>query len=297
MMSNMKLVVLMMVVLHKTCMSQTVTGPYQGETSLYCNYIFENITTEGIRMSWWKNDSGKPKVMCNFGQKQKMEEDLVCNGSKCSCNGTNFGITLVLKNLTLKDAGLYFCEVWSEGSNEHARDSVNLSVAAKPSVQTFTSKEDNSFVFNASGWFPKPSVRWTDEKNQDWTHSAVTKITEGKDGLYNIDTVLHTTRTLHTAKLHLSYINPNTGEEQTDVLQRDAVTVQNLTVWIIVGSSTGIVVGAFIAIAARKCQHKISSGGAHDPLEGADESFSGSTPPRLPQSSSYESLDGTRPVM
>ncbi|KAI1883801.1 hypothetical protein AGOR_G00235470 [Albula goreensis] len=287
--SNMKLAILMVVILHQACISQTalyvvipkpnVTGPYQGEVSLYCTYIFENITTEGIRLSWWKNDSGKPKAMCNSknGQTQKMEEDLVCNGSKCSCLGTNFGITLVMKNLTLKDAGLYICEVWSEGSNEQSQGSVNLSVVAKPSVQTFTSKEDNS-----------------------WTHSAVTKITEGKDGLYNIDTVLHTNRTLHTAKLHLSYINPYTGEEQTDVLQREAVTVQNLTVWIIVGNCTGIVVGAFIAISARKCLHKISSGGAHkgyDPLEGADESFSGSTPPRLPRSASYESLDGRRPAM
>ncbi|KAG9329780.1 hypothetical protein JZ751_029626 [Albula glossodonta] len=105
-----------------------------------------------------------------------------------------------------------------------------------------TSTEANSFSFQSSGWFPKPSILWTDEKNQEWTHSAFINISKGKDGLYNIDTVLHTTRTLHTAKLHLSYINPYTGEKQTDVLQRDGVT----------GEHNG-----------------------YDPLEGADESFSG----------------------
>ncbi|KAG9329781.1 hypothetical protein JZ751_029627, partial [Albula glossodonta] len=133
-------------------------------------------------------------------------------------NGKTFGSRDSFKNLALKDAGLYFCEVWSEGSNEHARDSVNLSVAAKPSDMDLTSMEANSLSFQSSGWFPRPSVHWTDERNQDWTDSAVINIIKGKDGLYNIQTVLQTNRTLHRAKLHLSYINPYTGEEQTDVL-------------------------------------------------------------------------------
>ncbi|KAI1894806.1 hypothetical protein AGOR_G00119540 [Albula goreensis] len=161
-----------------------------------------------------------------------------------------------------EDAGLYICEVWSGGYSLHGQDSVNLSVAAKPSVLDFVSKESNSLSFNSYGWFPKPHIFWTDRNNMSMI--ANTNISQGKDGLYSIQTVLHPDTNHKTYKLHLMFISPHSGKNQTEVFMQKAAVAdscQRITTTgsIILGVFVGF--GIIVAVAVHKCWGQNSTGG------------------------------------
>ncbi|KAJ8332982.1 hypothetical protein SKAU_G00418780 [Synaphobranchus kaupii] len=50
--------------------------------------------------------------------------------------------------------------------------------------------EDTFLSFDSAGWFPEPSVFWTDENDRNVTEGTETNIALGEDGLYRIRTAL-----------------------------------------------------------------------------------------------------------
>ncbi|XP_036374427.1 V-set domain-containing T-cell activation inhibitor 1-like isoform X2 [Megalops cyprinoides] len=237
-MSSMNLLILTLILFHSFMVESAVhvyiskpnvTGPYlepEG-TVLPCLFHFDQIVPlKNICLTWWRNDTGQHSVVYDFenGQRQKQKEDpAYSNRTDLFYKLTEGDASLTMQKLTLQDAGLYICEVWSCGSSP-GQGRVNLSVAARPSTLDFISKEDKTLSFSSSGWFPRPSVLWTDMNNQ--TVSDVTKIniTQGKDGLYSIYTVLYTDTHRYSRKLHLRYINPYIGNEITEFFLQQATS-------------------------------------------------------------------------
>ncbi|KAG7456310.1 hypothetical protein MATL_G00250460 [Megalops atlanticus] len=268
-----------------------VTGPYlepEG-TVLPCLFHFDQIVPpKNICLTWWRNDTGQHSVVYDFenGQRQKQKEDpAYSNRTDLFYKLMDGDASLTMQNLTLQDAGFYICEVWSFGSSP-GQGRVKLSVAASPSTLDFISKEDKTLSFSSSGWFPRPSVFWTDENNQTVSDVTKTNITQGKDGLYSIYTVLYTDTHQYSRKLHLRYINPYTGNEVTKFFLQQAT-----------GSGSGVILPVIFGLIP--CGVLISISVVVFVIKKYNcQRSSEDSPPLLPSTSnSCSSVEDSRPLL
>ncbi|KFO20804.1 Butyrophilin-like protein 3 [Fukomys damarensis] len=97
-------------------------------------------------------------------------------------------VSLVLKNITLSDAGLYGCWFNSQTYDREAIWELKVSALGSTPVISVMGYGDGGIqlLCQSSGWFPKPTVKWKGPKGQ--VLSSGYKTNSDRNNLFNVET-------------------------------------------------------------------------------------------------------------
>ncbi|KAK3523366.1 hypothetical protein QTP86_029846, partial [Hemibagrus guttatus] len=134
-----------------------------------------------------------PVLLYKNRQVQKSPVDVQYQGRVFLLGDLEKGdISLKLKNLTLADRGDYMCHVSRD--NWYDKATVSLSVRAMGSTPLISIKEAGGGQVNISckshGWFPVPSIIWTDKDGRHLKHLSTDKFTNNSEGCVDVSSWL-----------------------------------------------------------------------------------------------------------
>ncbi|XP_041429535.1 butyrophilin subfamily 2 member A2-like isoform X2 [Xenopus laevis] len=147
--------------------------PIGSDATLHC-YLVPEMNAENMEINWFKPSYIPYVHMYNRGEedKSKQMEQFVNRTEFLKQNITRGGVALLIRNVTFKDLGKYYC--YFESDYHHGRTIIQLNGTAIGTAPNILYSEQNDFVVcNSSGWFPRPHVTWTDSAgnllNASWT--------------------------------------------------------------------------------------------------------------------------------
>ncbi|XP_041429533.1 butyrophilin-like protein 1 isoform X2 [Xenopus laevis] len=151
----------------------SVSVPIGSDATLYCNRVPE-MNAENMEINWFRTSYIPYVHMYNRGAEDKSKQMAqFANRTKLlKQNITRGGMALLIRKVTIKDLGKYYC--YFESDDHHGKATVELKGTVIGSVPNVSYTELNGFVVCESyGWFPQPYVIWTDSArnplNSSWT--------------------------------------------------------------------------------------------------------------------------------
>ncbi|XP_076875993.1 butyrophilin subfamily 2 member A1-like [Brachyhypopomus gauderio] len=166
-----------------------VTGLLGASVSLPCT-LSKNIDTTPLEVRWYHPEMFDTPVLL-YKNRQILESDADQQywGRVSLLGGLEKGnVTLKLENLTLADRGDYICHVSSD--SWYDKNKVSLQIKAVGSIPVLTVAKAEGDQLNITchthGWFPEPSVFWTDSDKKDLKHLSKVRFTTDSQGLVNV---------------------------------------------------------------------------------------------------------------
>uniref|UniRef100_A0A4W4E780 Butyrophilin subfamily 1 member A1-like n=1 Tax=Electrophorus electricus TaxID=8005 RepID=A0A4W4E780_ELEEL len=159
-----------------------VTGLQGASVSLPCT-LSNNTDAGSLEVRWYRpNMYNAPVLFYKNRQILESQADQKYQG-RVSLLGIQAkgNVTLKLENLTLADRGDYICHVSSESWYEKNKVSLQIKVVGSTPVLSVAKAEDEKLNISCQshGWFPEPSVIWTDKSGTDLKHLSKVKFTTG----------------------------------------------------------------------------------------------------------------------
>lgn len=155
---------------------------HQGHTTTLPCWLNPPKTAEGMEVRWYRSDQfDAPVLHYRAGKIEDGSQPDAYKGRALfglrdpKSDGMKAGdVTLQLKNVTLEDAGEYTCYVSSDKDYENGK--INLIVTEVGSSPVLSPVWTGDGLVNVSceseGWYPKPWLRWSDQK-QDLTPKSL----------------------------------------------------------------------------------------------------------------------------
>nr|XP_026237961.1 butyrophilin-like protein 10 [Urocitellus parryii] len=153
-----------------------VKGPHApvlalvGEDAELSCQLVPNISTEGMELRWYRNQSSPAVLVHRNGEDVHQEQMVEYQGrtSFVSDHVARGEATLRIHNVTLFDNGTYHC-LFKEGTSSN-QATLWLTVAglgSKPRVQVVDDQGTGIQVkCTSAGWYPEPLVEWRDLRGQ-----------------------------------------------------------------------------------------------------------------------------------
>ncbi|KAK1792744.1 hypothetical protein P4O66_012666, partial [Electrophorus voltai] len=166
-----------------------VTGLQGASVSLPCT-LSNNTDAGSLEVRWYRpNMYNAPVLFYKNRQILESQADQKYQG-RVSLLGIQAkgNVTLKLENLTLADRGDYICHVSSESWYDKNKVSLQIKVVGSTPVLSVAKAEDEKLNISCQshGWFPEPSVIWTDKSGTDLKHLSKVKFTTDSEGLVNV---------------------------------------------------------------------------------------------------------------
>ncbi|XP_037614435.1 butyrophilin subfamily 2 member A2-like isoform X2 [Sebastes umbrosus] len=161
-------------------------------TTLPC-WLNPPQSAESLEVSWYRGSYSTPIMFYRAKQFENSSQEAsyagrVSFGLKDAASGglTAGDVSLKLDNATIEDAGDYNCYVSSEQGYDRASVSVIVTEIGALPLLSAVWKEDNmvNMSCESEGWYPKPSLRWSDQK-QVLTPESL-KYRKGSSGLQSV---------------------------------------------------------------------------------------------------------------
>uniref|UniRef100_A0A1A7X3I0 Ig-like domain-containing protein n=1 Tax=Iconisemion striatum TaxID=60296 RepID=A0A1A7X3I0_9TELE len=161
-----------------------VVQPTQGTT---------DVTITNV--AWRRSGDAKPFLYCNKKDGCTKESGYRFADSSPEWDNKNMNISLLITNTRVADEGKYTCRVFTDSGNDNAV--VDLRVTAKyslPNVSLVPEKEtpnsEKALICRTSGGYPKGTIHWFGENDEDWTKSAKTVEKNMDNGLFELSSKL-----------------------------------------------------------------------------------------------------------
>ncbi|XP_030638174.1 uncharacterized protein zgc:174863 [Chanos chanos] len=175
-----------------TC--QDVTGVIKQDTTLPCSVEsqYNDVTIKAVSL---KKKGEKDSIFLYQNKKIEVNSrDISWADQKWP---ETVDATLVISNIEISDEGKYEYTILTDRGYTKAEFTVKVIAQYKTPIITSRPKtdvEDGKVVdlyCNASGGYPKGSIKWFDQYNTDWTKSAELQATVTEDKLVNLSSKLH----------------------------------------------------------------------------------------------------------
>ncbi|KAG7314277.1 hypothetical protein KOW79_022773 [Hemibagrus wyckioides] len=170
-----------------------VSGRLGSSVSLHCA-LDNNMDAQPLEVRWHRPKmQNTPVLLYKNRQIQKSRVDVRYQGRAFLLGDLEKGdVSLKLENLTLADSGDYVCHVSSD--NWYDKATVSLRVRAVGSTPVISLKEAGEGQVNISckshGWFPEPSIIWTDKEGRDLKHLSTDIFTTKPEGTVDVSSWL-----------------------------------------------------------------------------------------------------------
>uniref|UniRef100_A0A1A8RAG7 Ig-like domain-containing protein n=1 Tax=Nothobranchius rachovii TaxID=451742 RepID=A0A1A8RAG7_9TELE len=160
----------------------------------------------------------------------------------------NMNISLLITNTQVKDETNYTCFVLTDSGHDEV--DVDLQVTAKyslpnvslvPENKTPNSKE--ALICKASGGYPKGTIRWFGENNEEWTKSAETEVKTMDNGLFELSSKLVLLNGSTFSKYTCAVFNSRGRQENKGAIQTTDFLVHEPTP---VGKTPKVVAGVLV---------------------------------------------------
>uniref|UniRef100_A0A8D2HS65 Butyrophilin-like protein 10 n=1 Tax=Urocitellus parryii TaxID=9999 RepID=A0A8D2HS65_UROPR len=151
-----------------------VKGPHApvlalvGEDAELSCQLVPNISTEGMELRWYRNQSSPAVLVHRNGEDVHQEQMVEYQGrtSFVSDHVARGEATLRIHNVTLFDNGTYHC-LFKEGTSSN-QATLWLTVAGKGSIVQVVDDQGTGIQVKctSAGWYPEPLVEWRDLRGQ-----------------------------------------------------------------------------------------------------------------------------------
>ncbi|XP_058240377.1 mucin-5B-like isoform X2 [Hemibagrus wyckioides] len=169
-----------------------VSGRLGSSVSLHCA-LDNNMDARPLEVRWHCPEQNTPVLLYKNRQIQKSRVDVRYQGRAFLLGDLEKGdVSLKLENLMLGDSGDYVCHVKNDVWYDKA--TVSLRVRAVGSTSVISLKEAGEGQVNISckshGWFPEPSIIWTDKEGRDLKHLSTDIFTTKPEGTVDVSSWL-----------------------------------------------------------------------------------------------------------
>ncbi|XP_040180934.1 butyrophilin subfamily 1 member A1-like isoform X3 [Rana temporaria] len=168
----------------------------------------------GLQVHWFRSMFYSTVFLMKNGKKEKDQQSTEYVGRASLRNGTGSAeLTLLLRNVTLKDADTYHCfveDIASENSDEAVIDLLVIGSGSLP-IMSVSLKDGVIMVsFYSSDWFPRPEMRWELEGVPVIADTSET-ISNQSNGLFTLESRVLLKKPSHQ-RLYGAVRHPVTGK-------------------------------------------------------------------------------------
>nr|XP_046266641.1 CD276 antigen homolog isoform X2 [Scatophagus argus] len=197
------------------------TGEHGQETLLECVVKTAQADPQ-IRVVTWKKEGVEEPLLVFY----RGETTLLPGFSFAQplWNDRNMNVSLLIRNTTPQDEGIYTCVVMTNVGSESS--ATHLTVTAKYSMPTVMSKPEK-IIKNTEGvlvceshdGYPQGQLRWFDADNHEWTRSAEMKVEKTETGLFHLSSKLTLRPRSIFSKYTCAVFNASGGKENESTFE------------------------------------------------------------------------------
>uniref|UniRef100_V9KQI3 Butyrophilin subfamily 3 member A1-like protein n=2 Tax=Callorhinchus milii TaxID=7868 RepID=V9KQI3_CALMI len=178
-----------------------MVGTVGKEIVLECQLSPRKVAAD-IVVQWFRSSRERPVHLYRDGrdQLQRQDPDYFQRTSLFTASFTAGKMSLLLKNLTVKDEGTYYCSV--NQFNKTLTSPVTLKIGAvgqQPFIKLIDlSSEDVLLKCVSERWHPKPSVEWFDEQtNKLPLLTDAPRVERSDEGFYRVERIIRLKKDAH----------------------------------------------------------------------------------------------------
>uniref|UniRef100_A0A8C3X196 Butyrophilin-like protein 1 n=1 Tax=Catagonus wagneri TaxID=51154 RepID=A0A8C3X196_9CETA len=204
----------------------SVKGPTQpilvllgADASLPCQ-LFPEQSAAHMQIRWYRAQFSPAVLVYQDGQEQGGEQMLEYRGrtelvEDAIGKGT---VTLLIQQIRTSDDGQYRCHFKDGHISQEATVELHvIGLGAAPHVHMTGPEDDGIRVLCSSGgWFPKPSVQWSDMAGVMLPSLSESQTQDG-EGLFRVEASLVVTDS-SLGNVTCSFLNPLSGQERVSVI-------------------------------------------------------------------------------